>query len=128
MDRQLASAGMVWFRKLRLKMHGPGKRMNTGLTWTHPNVPMMRVETCVFVSLVSLARPKSATCAPHLNTYGRDRRGETVRRQQQLASILLLYLMNNNSPRQPCLCLERIVEQDVGGLYIPVDDPRVTCK
>lgn len=68
MDRQLASAGMVWFRKLRLKMHGPGKRMNTGLTWTHPNVPMMRVETCVFVSLVSLARPKSATCAPHLNT------------------------------------------------------------
>lgn len=62
--------------------------------------------------------------------HGPDRRGETVtvRQQQQLASILLLYLMNNNSPRQPCLCLERIVKQDVGGLYIPVDDPRVTCK
>jgi hypothetical protein len=60
--------------------------------------------------------------------HGRDRRGETVRQQQQLVSILLLYLMNNNSPRQPCLCLEGIVKQDVGGLYIPVDDPRVTWK
>jgi hypothetical protein len=27
----------------------------------HPNVPMTRVETCVLVSVVSLASPKSAT-------------------------------------------------------------------
>ena len=28
----------------------------------HPNVPITRVEMCVKESLVSLARPKSATC------------------------------------------------------------------
>lgn len=32
------------------------------------------------------------------------------------------------NPSQSCLCFERIIEQNVGGLDVPVDDPRVTWK